>query len=395
MIESRWIVLGVLFLVRISIGFQFQSVASVSPFLVDQLSISYAEVGTLIGLFMLPGVVIALPSGLLGTRFGDKRVCVVGLVLMVFGGVLMGFGQTYTTVFAGRLLSGIGAVLFNVILTKMVTDWFAGKEIVTAMGVLLSSWPFGIALGLVVQSAVASAYSWPPVMYLSSGVCAAAFALLIAFYRPPTSTANVQEPNRVIYKLPWREFAPVSMAGIAWGSFNAGLVLFFSFTPALLTGRGMSATDAGALVSVGLWVSLISLPLGGYLTQRVGWPKATIAIFCLLTAAAMFLLPFVPIPLELSILVGLAIGPSAGAIVALPANALSAENRGAGLGVFYIWYYAAMAIAPVLAGLGRDMTGSAATPVVIGGMMFVGTVFALAVYSVFNTDRATSPASPV
>jgi predicted MFS family arabinose efflux permease len=122
MIESRWIVLGVLFLVRISIGFQFQSVASVSPFLVDQLSISYAEVGTLIGLFMLPGVVIALPSGLLGTCFGDKRVCVVGLVLMVFGGVLMGFGQTYTTVFAGRLLSGIGAVLFNVILTKMVTD---------------------------------------------------------------------------------------------------------------------------------------------------------------------------------------------------------------------------------------------------------------------------------
>ena len=107
------------------------------------------------------------------------------------------------------------------------------------------------------------------------------------------------------------------------------------------------------------------------------------------------LLPFVSIPLGLSILVGVAIGPSAGAIVALPANALSAENRGAGFGVFYIWYYAAMEIAPVLAGLGRDMTGSAATPVVIGGMMFVGTVFALAVYSVFNTDRATSPASTV
>ncbi len=88
MIENRWIVLSVLFLVRTSMGFQFQSVASVSPFLVDQLSISYTEVGTLIGLFMLPGVVIALPSGVLGTRFGDKRVCVSGLALMVLRGGL-------------------------------------------------------------------------------------------------------------------------------------------------------------------------------------------------------------------------------------------------------------------------------------------------------------------
>ena len=45
MIESRWIILSVLFLVRTSMGFQFQSVASVSPSLVDQLSISYTEVG--------------------------------------------------------------------------------------------------------------------------------------------------------------------------------------------------------------------------------------------------------------------------------------------------------------------------------------------------------------
>ncbi len=45
MIASRWIALFVLFLVRTSIGFQFQSVASVSPFLVDQLSISYAQAG--------------------------------------------------------------------------------------------------------------------------------------------------------------------------------------------------------------------------------------------------------------------------------------------------------------------------------------------------------------
>jgi predicted MFS family arabinose efflux permease len=376
-------------------GFQFQSVASVSPQLVDQLSISYAEVGTLIGLFMLPGVVIALPSGVLGARFGDKRACVFGLALMVVGGLLMGVGQSYAAVFAGRLITGIGAVLFNVILTKMVADWFAGKEIVTAMGVILSSWPVGIALGLVVQSALAAVYSWPTVMYLSSGACALAFALVIALYRSRPTTENVSEPSRVRFKLPMRELAPVSIAGLAWGSFNVGLVIFFSFTPGLLVGRGMSSTDAGTLVSVGLWVSLISLPLGGYLTERVGRPKSTIMVFCLLAAGALFLLPYVPIPLVLSILVGLAIRPPAGAIMALPTQVLSAESRGTGLGVFYAWYYAAMAAGPALAGMGRDLTASQVTPVLIGGGMFVGAVLSVAVFSMLKTDRKPRSVSTV
>ena len=164
---------------------------------------------------MFPGVVIALPSGVLGSRFGDKRACVFGLALMAVGGLLMGVGQSYAAVFVGRLITGIGAVLFNVILTKMVADWFAGKEIVTAMGVILSSWPLGKALGLVVQSAVTDAYSWPAVMFLSSGACTVAFALVIALYRPPPTLENASEPSRVRFKLSMREFAPVSIAGLA------------------------------------------------------------------------------------------------------------------------------------------------------------------------------------
>ena len=119
-----------LFLVRTSMGFQFQSIASVSPLLIEDLAIGYTEIGTLIGLFMLPGwwsLPGPLPGGLLGKRFGDKRVCAIGLALMVVGGILVGISQSYVIAFAGRLLSGIGAVLFNVVLTKMVAELLAGR----------------------------------------------------------------------------------------------------------------------------------------------------------------------------------------------------------------------------------------------------------------------------
>ena len=55
--------------------------------------------------------------------------------MVAFGLLLMaaGAGRSLAAGFAGlatgRLLSGIGAVLLSVPLSKMVTDWFAGREI--------------------------------------------------------------------------------------------------------------------------------------------------------------------------------------------------------------------------------------------------------------------------
>ena len=394
MLANRWTMLGMLFLVRTSMGFQFQSIASVSPLLIEDLAIGYTEIGTLIGLFMLPGVVIALPGGLLGKRFGDKRVCAIGLALMVVGGILVGISQSYVIAFAGRLLSGIGAVLFNVVLTKMVADWFAGKGIVKAFGVMLSAWPFGIALGLVSQSILAATYSWQIVMYLTAGGCAVGLGVVTALYHAPqTWKGSSLEDASTRFRVPMRELLPVSMAGLAWGAFNAGLVIFFSFTPALLTTQGWSAVDAGSLVSLGLWVSILSLPLGGYLTERIGFTNAIVVIFSLVTAGALFLLPYLPFPVVLSVLVGLSIGPPAGAIAALPAQTLSPENRGPGLGIFYSWYYLAMAVGPVFAGLARDLSGSVAVPVLIGGAMFVATTLFIILFHLSRSKVAAAEPS--
>ena len=66
--NNRWLVLAVLFLARTAMGFQFQSVASLSSFVITDLDIDYTQLGLLIGSYLLPGIVIAYPSGLLGQR---------------------------------------------------------------------------------------------------------------------------------------------------------------------------------------------------------------------------------------------------------------------------------------------------------------------------------------
>ena len=156
--HDRWLMLAVLTFARTAIGFQFQSVAALSPFLLDQFAMSYAALGTLVGIYLFPGVVVSLPSGVLAQRFGDKRIVCIGLTAMAAGGLLMAHADSSVSLMIGRLVSGTGAVLFNVLVAKMVTDWFQGREIVTALGILIASWPLGIAIALVVIPSVAALF---------------------------------------------------------------------------------------------------------------------------------------------------------------------------------------------------------------------------------------------
>ena len=70
--NNRWFILGLLFITRISLGFQFQTMGSVSNKVIYELALNYAEIGTLIGLFMLPGLFLAIPAGLAGNFFSDN-----------------------------------------------------------------------------------------------------------------------------------------------------------------------------------------------------------------------------------------------------------------------------------------------------------------------------------
>ena len=62
----RWRILALLFAARVGLGFQFQTMASVGGDLSDAFGLDNAEIGLMIGLFMAPGLFLALPAGFSG-----------------------------------------------------------------------------------------------------------------------------------------------------------------------------------------------------------------------------------------------------------------------------------------------------------------------------------------
>ena len=382
--ENRWLILAVLFVVRTAMGFQYQSVGSVSSFLVEDLGINYAQLGALIGLYDLPGVVLAFPGGILGRRFGDKRVVVTALALMAIGGLTMGVSTSYALAATGRLLSGAGAVLLTVLLNKMVADWFTEREIVTAMAILVSSWPLGISLGLISLGPLATASSWRLVVHLTGVVCLVALVLVASLYRAPSDVGNDQVSRWTGLKLSRREIWLVVLAGLIWTLFNVGFASLPSFAPEFLTSTGYTIAEAGSLVSAVTWILIPTVQLGGYIAERIGRPNVIMVTCFFGIGLAICLLPYWPHPLALFVALGLLFGPPAGIIMALPTEVLRPENRAPGMGIFSTCVYGGGAALSALAGLSRDLTDNPAAPLLFGGTLLFITIIILGLFRAFQ-----------
>ena len=367
---ERWLILAVLFLARTVMGFQFQAVAALSASVVADFRIDYAQLGLLIGLYLLPGIVIAYPGGLLGQRFGDKRIAVLGMALMVAGGLLTA-SDDYALFFAGRLISGAGAVLLNVLLTKMATDWFAGREIGTALALLVSSWPIGIGIALISLPWLAT-QTTVGLAFVSTAVAAAlVLALIAVFYYVPSAALPSTRPNRSERpRLSMSEFGLVSLAGGIWTLFNVGYILVVSFGPALLISKGLGPQEAAALISLVAWTGIVTIPFGGVLIDRIGHATTLMIVSLGAVALGVMLLPISP-SLPIVMFIGAVTGLPAGAIMVLPGEVLRPQNRSAGMGVFFTWYYAGMALLTPVAGILRDATGEPSAPLVFAAVLEV------------------------
>jgi MFS family permease len=279
----------------------------------------------------------------------------------------------------GRVLSGTGAIFFNVLVTKMVTDWFKGREMVTALGILVTSWPLGIALGLLVLPAVAHAYSWPVAMHATAAFSAVALLLTAFAYRAPATAARMM-PGRFDVDLTARELGLIVLAGLVWTFYNVGFIVMMAFGPGLIVASGWSASTANAMVSTVSWVVIAALPLGAWLAERIGHPYRTM-IRCFLAAAlAIWFIPAVSPSIPLFTVIGLLLALPAGLIMALPAQSVRPERLAIAMGIYFTCHYGGIGLLSAIAGYTRDVTGSPAAPLWFAGAMLIFATFMLLQY---------------
>jgi predicted MFS family arabinose efflux permease len=353
--KNLWVILAAVTFGRLGFAYQMQTIASLTPYFVEHLGIGYATLGTLIGLFLLPGAFVALPLGLLGRRFGEERLLVGGMLLMTLGNCIPALSPDVTTLAIGRIVAGMGAVSLSVMLGKVLADLFQGSRFVAAMGLVVAAFPLGVGLSQVVNPLLVETIGWRSAFLAGSALTGLSTVLLLVGRRPPA-------PGTVIGSFGWpsrAECALVLVSGLVWTVYNGGYFGFLSYVPSLLLSHGVSNAQVGWAMTAATWVSVPAILLGGAVVARFG----AMPVFVLGSLGITVSVAAIALSghwLLWSLLFGTVGALHPGIIVAAGTLSARPENRAVGMGLFYTTYYVGGTLFPVLCGGAADHFGTPA-----------------------------------
>ncbi len=377
---NRWFDLFLLFIIGLTGPMQFQAVAALAPFLTAQEGLTYTDIGVLTGVFMIAGIFLAAPIGMISAAIGDRLTLALGIALMAISAVAFVFADVGAARFASRLVGGAGAVAVTVLLPKVVTDRFAGREIATALSIIASSVGFGMGLAIAVLPPIAAATSWQVAMLFNAGFSALGVVMVLIAYRDAATQGPASSMGTVLWRINRPELILSALAGIGRGLFSAGYAVFVSFLPPLLIMQGLSPVEASLQTSVAAFVALASVPLGGMLSDWTGKPGYFIVGGSVGTALTCLLVPYVAPALLWIVLFGALRGGCTGGIMTMPSQVLRLESRNTGFAVVSAMYFVCMAVFPAIAGYLLDVTANTAAPMWFAAVLWLAISVLLGVF---------------
>ncbi len=342
-----------------------QSIPPLLPFLIPDLGLSYAQAGSMMSLFALPGLALAIPVGLWADRQGgSKRILTLCMVAIIIGGLIVAVAPSYPVILAGRLIAGAGSMSLTVMLSRSTLVWFVGKELGLAIGLFTSVFAFSTVLSLTFLGELARSAGWHFAALVGPALAFLALIALLKLHRPaPQSQATGtrrQEANQRSLRSKARAVGvPVWLLGLVWMWYNAGVVAFLTFGPVFFNDRGYGLAFAGLMTSIQVIATPIVAPMAGLLLDRYPRPELVISVAASISALAIISVPFVP-EYVLAPLVVLSI---TSALIPTTSMFLVGQVARPGLtglayGINSTGHAASFVLGPYLAGLALDTTGS-------------------------------------
>ncbi len=343
---GRWLVLASAVVSFFAVGLTFFAVPPLIPVLVSRLGLSNLQIGVLMGAIAVPAIVLSIPLGAAIDRWPSRQAGLAGLGLMAAGAGLFAAGSAYPVLLAGRILFGVGGLVMNLLLARMISEAFAGRELSLAMGIFNAVYPASMIVIYSFHGVLVAALGWRGELALLAAVVLAAVPLHIAASStaPPASAgdgrARPARPDAALWRL-----------ALSWMFFFAAFASVFTFAPQWAGGGNRGLLTVTAIT----WVSLLLNPLVGTAIDRTGVPHrwaagGQILFTAVLAVMALGVLP----PLPAMLLVGLAAAVVPTAVYSLPARLVPPERIAFAFGFITAFSNLGTLAGPAAAGAIRD-----------------------------------------
>ncbi|HAW95092.1 MAG TPA: hypothetical protein DCX60_02345 [Phycisphaerales bacterium] len=136
--------------------------------------------------WVITGYILAFAStlciaGVLGDRYGRKRLLLLGIIIFAAVSVWTGFGQSATEVVIARIALGLGGGLLMPLATAVVSHASARRRLARDIALLTGVATLGQALGPVLGGVLTEYLNWRWIFFANVPICALAF-LMVTFF---------------------------------------------------------------------------------------------------------------------------------------------------------------------------------------------------------------------
>lgn len=276
------------------------------PAMGQSLHLSYSQMG-LVGTMNFAGYLAAvLFCGSLVDRLGYRRLIVMGLAAIGLTMILIGRSTSLAMILVCYTITGMGSGAANVPMMGLISQWFAKSHRGRATGFVVIGSGFAILLsGRLVPflNDLGGAEGWRLSWQVLGGIILLVAGLCLVMLRDSPQEKELrplgETPNEAAIELAGTE-PRVSLRDIAH---LGGLYFLFGYTyviyatfivTSLIQEHGFSEAQAGSFWSLVGGLSLLSGPVFGSLSDRIGRKYTLAIIFAIQTTA--YLLVSRPLP---------------------------------------------------------------------------------------------------
>ncbi|MET8951621.1 MFS transporter [Streptomyces sp. NPDC004393] len=186
----RWWALGALVASMLVLGFDMTILNVALPTMARDLGASTGQQQWMADAYVVVFASLMLPAGLLGDRFGRRRMLIAGLTVFLAGSLVGALVDDVTPVILARAVMGVGGALVMPLAMAVLPSLFGPDERTKAVGAVSAASALGLPLGPITGGWLLDHFWWGSVFLINVPMAAigiTACVFLLPETRDPAS----------------------------------------------------------------------------------------------------------------------------------------------------------------------------------------------------------------
>ncbi|GAA2637417.1 MFS transporter [Actinomadura fulvescens] len=213
--RRRWWALSALALGALTLGFDVTIMTVALPTIATELRAGTGALQWMVNAYVLALAGLMLVCGVLGDRYGRKRLLLVGLAVFAAAAAVAAWADTAETVIAARAAMGIGGAILLPVGFAAVAALFTSHERGKAISVLVMAGAAGAPLGPLIGGYLLEHYWWGSMFLINIPLALVAMAAIAA------AMPETRDPNPARLDLPGGLLSTGGMVALVYGLIEA------------------------------------------------------------------------------------------------------------------------------------------------------------------------------